>query len=270
MTDTPNKPEQPERKKLSIGGSRPKLGLKPKASQPVAEQSATSPAASDAEPVVRRRKKLVVAAKPTVNPGSQPAEKPAGKKFTKKPRAKKPAKPEKVLTEKEKQELEIRKRMIITAKRWLMARFPDIFNPADMKPMAIGSMNDIKAAHKAAGGTEVLGFGWHPLKRAVGEWTNNRQYQEALKAEGAQRYSVVTGQPVEEVSEQHQKKAVKVHRRLGKLQKKKMKNRRGGKRVLQKKQKPTGDKKPFKKKPYQPKQHKPRKPQPAVKSEITE
>ena len=111
------------------------------------------------------------------------------------------------IEEMERQQQELRKKKTSDCRKWLTSTFPKVFNMDEPKPLAIGIADEIKAAYLAAGGLEVLGFGYHlPVRRVLTKWVRHRLYHEAMTQEGAMRHNL-KGQPVEPVSDEHANRA---------------------------------------------------------------
>ncbi|HIF9321640.1 TPA: ProQ/FINO family protein [Photobacterium damselae] len=104
---------------------------------------------------------------------------------------------------------------ISNARSWLISTFPYAFNPQMVRPLEIGIHKEIVAKHKEQGGCEALGFGWHPLKRALKQWTSQPQYISQLAAKSAKRFDL-DGLYVDDVSD---KERLAAKRLLKKMQK---------------------------------------------------
>nr|WP_265414278.1 ProQ/FINO family protein [Photobacterium leiognathi] len=88
------------------------------------------------------------------------------------------------------------------AQVWLCKTFPKVFNKTRLVPLEIGIHKKIAAVHKDQGGSDALGFGWQPLKRALRKWTSRPAYIRLLTEESLFRRSEVGGIAGEVTEEQ--------------------------------------------------------------------
>lgn len=96
-----------------------------------------------------------------------------------------------------------------SAMKWLVDTFPQTFNPKNVVILEIGIHRKLLEAHKAAGGAEVLGFGWNPLKRALLKWTSMPIYLRLVAKSNSKRICL-DGSFSEVVSDEHRRIAKKV------------------------------------------------------------
>lgn len=103
-------------------------------------------------------------------------------------------------------------RQYIACKDWVYRSWPYLFDKDEVKPLAIGILEQIKAEYDKQGGFDLLGFYRNTaFKKVLSGWVRRKAYQKALIEEGALRYSL-SGDPVEAVSEMDKQTAMK---RLG-------------------------------------------------------
>lgn len=76
------------------------------------------------------------------------------------------------------------------ALEWLTSTFPDVFSYSHPVPLAIGIHTEIMALHRSQGGADTLGFGWHPVRRALHKWTNRSCYLRLLANGGTERQDI--------------------------------------------------------------------------------
>ncbi|EGQ8541304.1 hypothetical protein GOZ65_23585 [Vibrio parahaemolyticus] len=106
---------------------------------------------------------------------------------------------------------------------WIFSTWPELFDRNNIRPLAKGTLQSIKAEYVAQGGFESLGFhGNSPLKKVLSGWTKRKAYQKALAEEGAYRYHLL-GEAVEPVSEIDQQHAAE---RLEKIRQANARNRK--------------------------------------------
>lgn len=100
-------------------------------------------------------------------------------------------------------------RQYIACKDWVYCSWPCLFDKDEVKPLAIGILEQIKAEYDKQGGFDLLGFYRNtPFKKVLSGWVKRKAYQKALIEEGALRYSL-NGDPVETVSEMDKHTAMK-------------------------------------------------------------
>lgn len=126
--------------------------------------------------------------------------------------------------EQEALDAQIRQQRYLDCREWISTRWPSMFNKKKIKPFAIGIHKEIIAAHKEAGGFEVLGFGsTRPVKLFISAWVRRKAYQKALSQPGAQRFNLA-GEAIEDVSPEDQKAALEKLHAIKQSNKKRRKN----------------------------------------------
>lgn len=91
-------------------------------------------------------------------------------------------------------------RIYFACRDWIMTSWPEVFDKENIKPLAIGIDDEIREAHRMAGGVEVLKFGsCKPVKKFLGGWVKRKGYLKAMAHDGSQRFNL-SGETIELVS----------------------------------------------------------------------
>ena len=129
---------------------------------------------------------------------------PEEKKLPEVPKKQKPAiSGEARMIENNRRQKEERDRNYIECKAWIFSKWPNLFDPKNVKPFELGISHKIRDEYDRDGGYEVLGFGRTlPISRVLNAWTRRKAYLRALAQEGAKRHDL-NGNLVSDISQEH-------------------------------------------------------------------
>lgn len=101
----------------------------------------------------------------------------------------------------EKLQAEESSRIYFACRDWILESWPELFDKKSIKPLSIGIDDEIREAHRLAGGFEALKFGsYKPVRKFLSAWVRRKNYLKAVAEEGSQRFNLL-GEAVEPVSD---------------------------------------------------------------------